>query len=303
MSAKLTGQVWELELPHKLQAVLLALADNAHDDGTNCYPGVDYLAWKTGYDRRNVQRILRQLEETRLIVSVANAEGGRGRGLEYRIDISKGTRKRPWAEVRDELRRDKQKRAAECHPLSDLKADNLSPFAEGERAADHAQKGGSPDAKGGNSSLKGGIYAARTIKNQGEPTTEPSLSARSAQAPAPESEKTGGSKFTKEVRRAYQAARGLNDGWLYRSADGRYDDLIGDWQRARSSQAVEQSLRAKERPRVALREALLHVKSVLRVNPDTDFEGLIRSIDCDDGVRAELRRQEAGLRPAPRASP
>lgn len=42
--------------------VLLALADYAHDDGTNAFPSVDTLAGKAGVDRRTVQRALADLE-------------------------------------------------------------------------------------------------------------------------------------------------------------------------------------------------------------------------------------------------
>jgi DNA-binding MarR family transcriptional regulator len=173
VSAKLTGQVWELDLPNKLQSVLLALADNAHDDGTNCYPGVDYLAWKTGYDRRSVQRLLRQLEERGLIVPVINAEGGRGRELEYRIDISRGVKKRAWSEVREEIRRAKvqkrqeKKRATECLPLSDPKVDKM-PLFEGEKGRQNEPlKGDKTDPKGRQNEHPPSITEPST-----EPTTE-----------------------------------------------------------------------------------------------------------------------------------
>ena len=43
--------------------VMLALADNADDVTGYCYPGVDYLAWKTRQSIRNVQYSLKQLAE------------------------------------------------------------------------------------------------------------------------------------------------------------------------------------------------------------------------------------------------
>ena len=96
MSAKLMGAVWDLKLSHGKQFLLLALADHAHDDGTRCFPSVEYLAWKTGYDRRHVQRILRDLEDDRLINPVGCRGGGRGQVTEYVIDLSAGEKKAPF---------------------------------------------------------------------------------------------------------------------------------------------------------------------------------------------------------------
>ena len=79
MSAKLMGQVWDLDLPHHEQSVLLALADHADHMGRNAHPGVELLAWKTGYSERQVQRILHALEAHRIIVRSGNTAGGRGR--------------------------------------------------------------------------------------------------------------------------------------------------------------------------------------------------------------------------------
>ena len=58
MSAKQTGLVWELALPHNEAWVLMAMADHADHEGNNVYPGVPLLAWKTGYTTRQIRRIL-----------------------------------------------------------------------------------------------------------------------------------------------------------------------------------------------------------------------------------------------------
>lgn len=47
--------------------VLQALAEHAHKDGTNAHPSLLRLQYRTGYNRRTVQRALRRLEEARLI--------------------------------------------------------------------------------------------------------------------------------------------------------------------------------------------------------------------------------------------
>jgi hypothetical protein len=51
----------EARLANRL--VLIALADYAHDDGTNAFPSVPTLARKARVDDRTVQRALRELEE------------------------------------------------------------------------------------------------------------------------------------------------------------------------------------------------------------------------------------------------
>lgn len=96
MSGKVMGEVWELDLPFNESYVLLSLADHASHDGTRVFPGVALTAWKTSYSARNVQRILRKLEDRGLLVPVAHEEGGRGNATEYRIDLSAAPRKPPF---------------------------------------------------------------------------------------------------------------------------------------------------------------------------------------------------------------
>jgi hypothetical protein len=110
------------------------------------------------------------------------------------------------------------------------------------------------------------------------------------------------SRFCFDERAAHAEANGLGDGWLHVSAAGTYDDLIERARRRKSPAAVETSLRAPTRHRVTLREAMLHVKSVLDVNAQTDVEGLIQSLDVDDTVRAELRARAPSLLDAARAA-
>jgi len=90
------SQVWEIELVHAQQSVLLAMADHSHDDGSHVYPGVPYLAWKTGYSERNIQRILRELEEAGLIVAEERLLGGKGCAVGYRLELGKGVKKSPY---------------------------------------------------------------------------------------------------------------------------------------------------------------------------------------------------------------
>ncbi|MDB5965173.1 MAG: hypothetical protein JWQ72_1673 [Polaromonas sp.] len=67
-------------------ALALALADNAHEDGTHIFPSVDTMALKSRQSVRSVQRSLRRMQEIGWLVVVRNGRGGRGKSVEYRIN-------------------------------------------------------------------------------------------------------------------------------------------------------------------------------------------------------------------------
>ena len=52
---------WSTSLPHTDKLVLLALADNANDEGF-CWPSVTTLATKCGMEQRSVTRVMERLE-------------------------------------------------------------------------------------------------------------------------------------------------------------------------------------------------------------------------------------------------
>lgn len=54
--------VWELDLPPGEKLVLLALADQANDEGTQCWPSVPTIARRSGQGDRTVRRALEHLE-------------------------------------------------------------------------------------------------------------------------------------------------------------------------------------------------------------------------------------------------
>jgi Helix-turn-helix domain len=62
MSIRVMTLVWPLHLPASQKLVLLALADNANDDG-ECYPSVGTLTRKCGLSERGVQGIISALRE------------------------------------------------------------------------------------------------------------------------------------------------------------------------------------------------------------------------------------------------
>ena len=115
MSVKLMGQVWELDLPHNAQSILLALADHADDDGY-CYPSVGRLAWKTGYGVRQVQRTLKDLRDQKLAIPTGSVVGGRHNTTVYKLHPSAGKQKPPFQPK------------TERQTLVDTKGANLTPF-------------------------------------------------------------------------------------------------------------------------------------------------------------------------------
>lgn len=121
MSNKLCGQVWDLALPRSERDVLMAMADNADDDGSRCYPSIDHLAWKTDYSPRQVQRAIASLKAKGIVEVEANAEGGRGRLPEYRLYLGRAERKRSWEAVKgDILSRRAPERVTSAHVKGDI---------------------------------------------------------------------------------------------------------------------------------------------------------------------------------------
>ena len=85
------GQVFDLDLPRPEAWVLMALVDHAEHDGSRIFPSIDYVAWKTGYKRRQVQNIIRSLHKRGVLALVREARDHRPR--EYRADFATATRK------------------------------------------------------------------------------------------------------------------------------------------------------------------------------------------------------------------
>jgi hypothetical protein len=66
MSLKVMHWAWSLALPPTPKIILLALADEANDDGYT-FPSVAYLARKCSLGDRTVQRVLRKLTHDRYV--------------------------------------------------------------------------------------------------------------------------------------------------------------------------------------------------------------------------------------------
>ena len=107
MSIKQMCLVWDYEFDHSEQSVVIALADHAHDDGTNIRPSVARIAWKTGYSDRQVRRILAGLRDKGFLVLVYPSD--RRSPNEYKFDWSQIKKKEPFS-------------------LAQNRGDNLSPL-------------------------------------------------------------------------------------------------------------------------------------------------------------------------------
>jgi hypothetical protein len=116
MSGKQMGKVWDHKFSRAEQAIMLALADHANHDGGDIYPSMGKIAWKTGYSRRHVIRIVGDLRERGILVVVEEADLAKHHATEYGIDWSKAEPKKPW-----------QAKAHSSDP-----SDTMSPGAEAE---------------------------------------------------------------------------------------------------------------------------------------------------------------------------
>ena len=70
--------VWDQVLPTTKKMVLLAIADHADDTGDNAWPSVSTLARKVSITTRQVQRLLRELEDDGLLIT-SRQQGGTSR--------------------------------------------------------------------------------------------------------------------------------------------------------------------------------------------------------------------------------
>jgi len=84
MSGKVSGWVWDSDLPQHLKFVLLAYADRADHNGRDVYPSIDLVCQMTGHNRRHVQRLTRELEGLGWLIP--DGKGPRGTNR-YRIPL------------------------------------------------------------------------------------------------------------------------------------------------------------------------------------------------------------------------
>lgn len=94
--------VWACEMSHAHQSILLALADHGHDDGTSIYPSFGYLAWKTGYSRRQCMRLVGELRKLGAVKRIKRGNSHK-RANEYRLNLSVFKTKKPYRPTSDKV--------------------------------------------------------------------------------------------------------------------------------------------------------------------------------------------------------
>jgi hypothetical protein len=148
MSIRQILQVWEHEFSHPHQAVMLALADHAHEDGTGIRPSINRIAWKTGYSERSVQNIMGQLRDLGILVVTVPATPFTPN--EYKFEWSAATPKPAFDEYMA-LKKGRQGRGANSAP----------PANDADRGAIAVQQGCSSDAAGVQFSCDRGAVAVQ----------------------------------------------------------------------------------------------------------------------------------------------
>lgn len=105
MSVKMMSLVFE-RFPYggNERVLALAIADHAHDDGTNIYPGNERLAKKTLISERTVIRLMQKFVQIGWLIKVKNGNSGRGIANEFSINPNwiKGDKLSPF--VKEEKR-------------------------------------------------------------------------------------------------------------------------------------------------------------------------------------------------------
>ena len=116
MSSKATGIVWESALPRREKYVLLALSDHAKEDGTDVYPSIWRIIWKTGYSETQVRDIMRSLMKMGILILVHKGGQHDGDVNRYRIDLKAIPMLQEFKDWLAERRADEKKKTTETAP-------------------------------------------------------------------------------------------------------------------------------------------------------------------------------------------
>ena len=114
MSIALMTDVWKVNIQSAKKMVLLALADSANDEGTNCFPSVATIVEKCSMSERAIQGHLQALEKTGLISRKERS----GRSTNYTLNVE---------QIKELVLLRKRQKAAQ-HP--ELAVDNPTPTSE-----------------------------------------------------------------------------------------------------------------------------------------------------------------------------
>ena len=103
MSIKIMSAVWDSGLDKNLKAVALAYADFANDNGDRIYPSIDRVAWKTGYNRRSVQRITKALCDLGVLRMIKETSGRPGETNRYKFIVENLPKREPYTGDIDDM--------------------------------------------------------------------------------------------------------------------------------------------------------------------------------------------------------
>ena len=102
MSVEQMALVWKKEVSGNRLGMLLALADHAHDDGSNVYPSAAHLGWKIGMSERQVRTVLKELHADGTLIKEKAATPSHP--TVWRLNLDNLEDKTPWAEVKEDIR-------------------------------------------------------------------------------------------------------------------------------------------------------------------------------------------------------
>jgi hypothetical protein len=200
MSGKLMGSVYEHELTHGQQSVLLAMADHAQDDGTDCFPSIARIAWKTGYHKSNVKKLFRQLRDLGVLLEVREATPHHP--TEYRIDLGAAPKKPPFSRATD--------------PEQSMDTRGIKTQKQGDSGVSKREGGGSPHGPPG------------VVPSDPEPSLQPSIEPTTtcepelAEKPAAEPDDVAAALAATEAGGEGQVSMSVGDG---RDVDRDIDQL------------------------------------------------------------------------------
>jgi hypothetical protein len=93
MSWKLLPKVVRLDLPQGEKTILTRFVDHADDDGNNAYPSRALVSWETGYEIRQVGRLMQSLVDKGVLIRRGKTPTGQYR---YSVNLDAVPEKAPF---------------------------------------------------------------------------------------------------------------------------------------------------------------------------------------------------------------
>lgn len=123
--------------------VLLAIADEADDDGTNAHPGIDRIGHKARVPKRTTMRCIDRLEKSGALLVRRPETRGRGHFNTYVVVMGNGATSTPFEEAPE--RREKARKGAPPYLERDRPIDPLTQDPQEEPFARQRRRSRLPD--------------------------------------------------------------------------------------------------------------------------------------------------------------